>query len=183
MVELLRREVGHVGRGVGGLPGFHGAQDVPTAAVIGSDVEGEAGVAGGVGSCLANAVLESLRKARDIADDVEAHAFGLHVFDFFFKVLNEQAHEGGDLVVGAAPVFGAEGEQGEVRYAFVQTGLDQIRHQARAFDVADGARHEALFRPASIAIHDDGDVCGTCNTFVHDSILWSESKAMRSFCG
>jgi hypothetical protein len=47
--------------------------------------------------------------------------------------------------------------------------------------VAHGARHEALFSPTAIAIHDDGNVCGTCHACVHDSILWSESKVMRSF--
>jgi len=171
VAELLGRQVSHGCRGVGGLPSLRSVQDVPTAAVVGRHVEGEAGVAGGVGHGFANAVLQGLREARNVADDVEAHAFGLHVFDFFFKVLNEQAHEGGHLVVGTAPVFGAEGEQGEVADAFFQAVFHQVWHQTRAFDMAHGARHEALFGPTAIAIHDDGNVSWTCSAFVHDSIL------------
>jgi len=143
---------------VGGAPAFHGVDDVPTPAVVGGHVEGDGVVVHGSVLRGFDALLQFSWKSADVAQHFQAHAFGLHGLHFFFKVLDEQAHQGGHLVTGAAPVFGAEGKQGEVAHTLVGTGFDQVSHASRAFGMAHGARHVALLGPATIAVHDDGHV-------------------------
>ena len=151
-------EVLGTGAGVGQGPPLHGLHDVPAPAVVGRDVEGDGVVVHGGVLRHFDTLLQLLREGADVTQHLQAHALGLHGLHFFFKELHEQTHEGGHLVAGAAPVFGAEGKEGEVAHALVGAGFDQVTHACRALGVADGARHVALFGPAAVAVHDDGDV-------------------------
>ena len=151
-------EVLGTGAGVGQGPTLHGLHDVPAPAVVGRHVEGDGVVVHGGVLRHFDALLQLLRERADVTQHLQAHALGLHGLHFFFEVLDEQAHEGGHLVAGAAPVFGAESKQGEVVHALVGAGLDQVAHTRSAFGMAHGARHVALLGPAAIAVHDDGDM-------------------------
>src|SRR5690606_25378355 len=72
----------------------------------------------------------------------------------------EQLHQGTDLVLGPGPVFAGEGEQGKYLHPLAGTHLYDRANGVDAGLVTRHAGHEALARPAVVAIHDDGNVAG-----------------------
>jgi hypothetical protein len=78
--------------------------------------------------------------------------------DFLLQRLDEQLHQQADLLLRAPPVLRTESEQGQIFDAALEAGAHRFTHHFDALGVAGKARHEALPCPATIAIHDDGDV-------------------------
>ena len=62
--------------------------------------------------------------------------------------------------VGLTPVFAAESEQSEIFHAALDTSLDSGAYCFHPAFMPGHPRHEAFFRPAAIAVHDDGDMPG-----------------------
>ena len=93
-----------------------------------------------------------------VAQHFQAHTVGVHVADFFFQIRHEQAHEAADFFLWAFPVLGAEGKEAQLRNAHFCAGLDNVTHSLCARGMAQSGGHEALFGPATVAIHDDGNV-------------------------
>ena len=60
----------------------------------------------------------------------------------------------------ALPVVGGKGVQRELPDAAPRAVFDDIAHGACTGDVSRASRLCATFGPASVAIHDDGDVVG-----------------------
>ena len=143
---------------MGLLPGLGGLHHVPAAAVVGADREGDAGVAGGLLLGPHNEFLQHRGEAAFVAHHFEAHAVGVHVVHFLLQVGHEQAHEAGNFFLGALPVFCAEGEQAQVRHTQFGAGLDDVTHLLGPSSMPQRCRHEAVLGPATVAIHDDGDV-------------------------
>ena len=144
--------------GVGLLPGLSGLHHVPSPAVVGTDREGDAGVAGGLRFGPHDEFLQHGGKAAFVTHHLQAHAVGAHVVHLFLQVGHEQAHEAGDFFGGALPVFGAEGEQAQVGHAHFSASLDDVAHLPCPGGMPHGRRHEAVFGPTPVAIHDDGNV-------------------------
>ena len=61
---------------------------------------------------------------------------------------------------GAVPVFGAEGVEREELDSHVGAGCSDFAHSHHALLVSHAAVQSAGFGPASVAVHDDGDVLG-----------------------
>ena len=144
--------------GVRLLPGLSGLDHVPAATVVGAHREGDGLVVGGGGFGAGDEVLQGWREPRFVAHDFEANAVVVHAVDLFLQVGHEQVHEAGDFFFGALPVFGAEGEEAEVGDAHFGAAFDDVTHALGTRRMAQGRRHEALFGPTTVAIHDDGDV-------------------------
>src|SRR5258705_3205548 len=72
----------------------------------------------------------------------------------------EQAHEHRDLVGRAAPVLGRERVEGQVAEAQRRGGANDRASRLHALVVSGHARQAAMGRPASVAVHDDGDMLG-----------------------
>jgi hypothetical protein len=144
--------------GVGFLPGLGGLNHIPATAVVGTHGEGNGLVVGGGGFGAGDELLQRLRKARCVAHHFESHTVGIHAVDLFLQIGHEQVHEAGDFFFRAFPVFGAEGKQAEVGDAHFGAAFDDVTHPLGPCRVAQGRRHEALFGPAAVAVHDDGNV-------------------------
>ncbi len=110
----------------------------------------------GSGNELAQARLEGAQ----VADHVQTHALLLQLADFTLKRLHEQAHQQRDLFGRTAPVLGTEREQRQVTHARAPAGLDHAPDGLHALGMPGSARQQAPRRPATVAIHDDGDVLG-----------------------
>ena len=97
-------------------------------------------------------------EAAAVADDFQADVVLMQLADFAFQHLEEQLHQEGHFIGRTAPVLAAEGEQRQIFHTHLAACLDHFAHRLHSALVPHDARHEALLRPAPIAIHDDGDV-------------------------
>jgi hypothetical protein len=69
-------------------------------------------------------------------------------------------HEEFDFGFGAAPVFDGEGVEGESFDVEAGAGFDGGAGGLCTGAVSGDAREMTLLRPATVAVHDDGDVAG-----------------------
>src|SRR5205814_8098606 len=131
-----------------------------------------------------------------MADDAHAHIALDQLIDVAAEIGAEQAHQSAHLGLGPLPIFGGEGEQGQVFQPHVATGAHGFAHGGHAGIMSGFPRQVALLRPAAIAVHDDGDMLGkgsgkiaqrgyTC--MISCSLEWSEASmsliwASVSFC-
>jgi hypothetical protein len=69
-----------------------------------------------------------------------------------------EAHEELDLLGGAVPVLGGEGEDREPLDPQAEGAVDHVEQRLLAGGVAGGAGQAAGGGPATVAVHDDGDV-------------------------
>src|SRR5690606_30539413 len=99
-----------------------------------------------------------IAEAPAFADEAHPHAAPLQFLHFTFERVEEQFHQRAHLLLGTAPVFARESEQGQRADAALQAEIDAQVDRARAGAVADHARSLAARRPAAVAVHDDGDV-------------------------
>lgn len=152
------REVGGTEGGVVGLPALHGLHDVQLAAVVDGDVELQAGAGGGLFFGAGDQALDGGAEAAFVANDAQLHALGFQGRHFALQVAAQQGHEAGHFVGGAAPVFGAEGEDGEALHLALCAGFDEGAHPFGPGAVAKNGRQFALLCPAAVAVHDDGQV-------------------------
>jgi len=70
----------------------------------------------------------------------------------------EQAHQAGDLLGGAFPVFDREGVEGDVADADGAGGIDDRADCLDAAAVSLQPGKAARLGPAAVAVHDDGNV-------------------------
>src|SRR5689334_11968416 len=133
-------------------------QDVPAPAVVGGDGEREPLVARGELLAAADELDDARVEARDVAHDLEADAVLVELADFLLERLEEELHEEGDFVGGAAPVLAREREQRQELHALLVAGLHHLAHRLDALAVAGHARQEPALRPPPVAVHDDRDV-------------------------
>ena len=68
----------------------------------------------------------------------------------------EQVHEADDLVLRALPVLGRERVDGQIAHAHVGRAADGFAHRLDTGLMAEQAVLPPLFRPAAVAVHDDG---------------------------
>ena len=159
-VGFQRRFVQQVGRhaGVGRQPAAGGAQHVPAAAVVDGHAQGHAAVAFGQAFDFFEQLAQRLVEGADVADDLQADAARMQVAGFLAQVTQEQLGQARNFLGRAAPVLGAEGEQGEAFHAGRHAALYQGAYAPCAAGVAHHLRQAALARPAPVAVHDDGDM-------------------------
>jgi len=88
----------------------------------------------------------------------QTRAFFMQFRGFGLDEFAQKAHQTADLFFGAAPVLGREGIEGQVLDAGIGSRADDTSQVLRAGSVPGQARQTALFRPATIPIHDDADM-------------------------
>ena len=123
-------------------------------------MERDAHIVGCLQLCMGYQFLQRFRESLLIAQYFEANTIGIHVLNLFFEISHEQAHQATDLFGGTFPVFCAESKKTQVRDAHIVAGFDDIANPLSASCMAEPCRHETVFGPAPIAIHDDGNVLG-----------------------
>src|SRR5467141_2019697 len=135
-------------------------QQIPAAAIVGGNGESEPGIAR---SELLGAVREfdhARPEGRDIADYLQAHLVLVQPLGFLLQGSHEQLLQRRNLVGGSPSVLRAEGEQGQVFDAAIGARTGDLTHRLDPLLVTGDAREIALFGPAPVAIHDDGDMPG-----------------------
>ena len=78
-----------------------------------------------------------------------------------------QPHQVADLFLGPLPVFGAESVERHRVDAEVARRAHDRPHRLDAGLVTGDAGQQPLFRPAAIAVHDDGDMARAVMAFRH----------------
>ena len=141
-------------------PGVDRIEDVPSTAVVGTDGQCQAFIGFGGGLALGDEFPQASIEAGQIPHHLEAHAVFGHLGHFPLQGHDEEFHQAIHLVLGTAPVLGAEGEQGEIFHPPFDACLDHVPHPFHTLGMAGNTRHEAFLGPAAVAIHDDGDVPG-----------------------
>ena len=100
------------------------------------------------------------RQAVQIAQHLEGNALFFKAGQFLAQKIQQQGKEGAYFSLGAVPVFTGKSVERQVAYAnFAAFGNDGA-HGFRASLVPGLARQVAGLCPASVAVHDDGQVCG-----------------------
>src|SRR5690606_414234 len=99
------------------------------------------------------------REFVDSADHLEPDVVLGKRLQLAAQVSLEQRHQRGDLGGGTLPVFDGERVQRQYLDAQPGTGFDDLTHGARARPVTFHPRQVTLTGPATVAVHDDGDVC------------------------
>ena len=138
--------------------GLGSLNDVPPAAVVGSNVEREGSALRGGGLSLIYEALQGCAKAAAVAQHAQPHTSLLKIGHFGHEHVFEEAHKGIDLGWGAAPVFGAKGKQCQVLDAKSGGDLHDVSNTSGTGSMAHGCGQHALFGPAAVAVHDDGHV-------------------------
>ena len=77
-----------------------------------------------------------------------------------FSPSEEQGHKGIDLGLRTPPVLRGEGVKGKRFDTGFARGLEERGEDRDARAVSGGPGEPASFRPAAVAVHDDGDVPG-----------------------
>lgn len=146
--------------GDGGGDGLDGGGDFLSGAVVDSEAECHAVVIGGDFFGGGDFLLDGGVKFGGGADDFEFESLLLDLAAFFDEVLFEEGHEQGEFAWGAFPVFAGEAVEGELPESepggFFDHAADRLDTAAVTFD----AWETSALGPASVAIHDDGDVLG-----------------------
>ena len=139
---------------LGQLPG--GPHDLGAAAVVHGNVQGHAGLGGGVLLQLVHQLLELCIQRGPVAQELDADVAVL-IVEALEQILAEQLHNGGDLFQRALPVLGGEGVEGHGRNAQLLAVVGDILKHGGTLFVARGAGQAPLLGPAAIAVHDDAD--------------------------
>src|SRR3954447_5195213 len=150
VAHLLLSEDGH--------DAIDGVDDLRASAVVERDLEQQAGVLRRLLLCVSQLALHGRIEPFDAADRHEADVVLHQRPQLFAQVLLEQHHERGDFVARTLPVL--DGERVERHDAELEPrrGLDDLTHRGDAGAVAFHTRKVARFCPASVAVHDDGNV-------------------------
>src|SRR5690606_39009753 len=99
-------------------------------------------------------------EALTLADETDPHVASIEFVDLALQCVHEQLHQRADLILRAAPVLAREREQGQRLDLFQDAEVDADVDRPRARAMADDAWPVAALGPASVAIHDDGQVAG-----------------------
>jgi hypothetical protein len=108
-----------------------------------------------------NQRLQFRRESRAVAHNAQADPVFVQLADFLLQGFHEQLHEQRDFFDGSAPIFRTEGEQGQVLDAEFQTLTYGAAYDFYPLPVTGEAWQQTALRPASIAIHNDGDMTRT----------------------
>ena len=104
--------------------------------------------------------LTGLGKIGKSADRLEPDIVRHHAAQLFLEEPLQQGHQGRDFRFGTLPILGGEGVEGEKLHPKVIAGFDAAGHRIGPGPVALDALPALLLGPASVAIHDDGNVTG-----------------------
>src|SRR3990172_2263078 len=98
------------------------------------------------------------REALQLAEHAHLHSLPLELVRLPLDVLLQERHQRRNLARGPLPVLLREGEEREHLEPHLEGPFHHLAHRLHPAPVPQGARQPALARPASVAIHDDGDV-------------------------
>src|SRR4030042_3667218 len=88
----------------------------------------------------------------------DLYALFVQFFQFPINHFTEQAHQSMDFFEWARPIFCRKGVERQIRNVELDRGADDAAQVFSAGTMTSNARQSVGLCPASIAIHDDGDM-------------------------
>ena len=156
LVDLQRGKTAlHAGSVDDGVDGVH---DLGAAAVIDGQVDEQAAVGGGGVDYGVQFAPHVGRQRIQPADSLQPDIVLLQFGQFFAQIKAQQAPKGFDFGAGALPVLDRERIKGEDADAQAGAGFHGGAHRPDSGLVSGDARQAAAGGPATVAIHDNGDV-------------------------
>jgi hypothetical protein len=160
IADLLLVDVGNVD-GTG--PDFtcdaaHGVHQLCAATVTQRQHQREAGIVLQPLDALGELVLGGARHLVDAPDGSQADVVLVQFLDLGPQIEFQQMHQGGDFGPWPVPVLTGERVERQVLHAELAAGAHDGADAVRTAPVPFHARQAALLGPASVAVHDDGDV-------------------------
>jgi hypothetical protein len=107
-----------------------------------------------------NFVAHSRRKCFDSPDRLKANVLFMDFFEFDAQIFSEHAHQGIDLVSGAFPILSRKRVEGQSAQPESRSGVDRRTHGLDSGPMAGDSGLSALRGPATVTVHNDGDVPG-----------------------
>ena len=156
--------------------GVHGIDDFRAAAVVEGDRENHAAVARGGFRGFAGIFLDGQGKFFGASEETQADIVSLKERHFFANVLAKELHKEFDFGSGAAPVFHGESIEGERFDVKTRASFDGGARGFRACAMSGDTGQMTLLCPATVAVHDHGDVPGEAGTVE----LFEERGFLRS---
>lgn len=147
-----------IGIGAFAEDGVHGVDDFRAAAVVEGNVEDHAGIFSEGFGGFAGIALDGFGELIGAAEETHADFVFLEERHLLADVFAKKGHEEFDFGLGAAPVFDREGVESERFDVEASTGFDGGAGGLRAGAMTGDAREMTLLGPASVAVHDDGNV-------------------------
>src|SRR5262245_6362937 len=147
-----------VGAYAGGDRAARGVDDLCAAAVVERDVEEHAAVAGGFGDPEGQLGAHVGRELVGSAHDLEPDVVLQQRAELEADVALQQRHQRVDFGAGPFPVLDRKRVQRQDVDAEARRRLHDVAHRRDPGPVSLDARQVALRGPASVPVHDDGDV-------------------------
>jgi hypothetical protein len=146
--------------------GVNGFDDLDATTITEREDEDEPGVFARGLDAFVQLIADGAGQIGETTDGLEADVVFDELGQFVAEEAFEEAHQGVDFGLGPLPVLDGEGVKGEVLNAELAGGLDDVAHRFSARAMALDADHVLGLCPASVAVHDDGDVLGNFPKFV-----------------
>src|SRR5262249_21244950 len=136
----------------------HGTPQLRPSAVVDCQAENHAGVVAAQADVLVK--FADYRRWQTVApaDAGEADVLGHDFLALFQQIVLQEHHEEIKLVLRALPVFDAEAVEGQLLQSEAATLFDHRANALHAAAMAFHPRQSLAPRPATVAVHDDGDV-------------------------
>ena len=106
--------------------------------------------------------LQLRAELRQVTKEAEADTVLLHIPQGFLQIPAQQLHNARHLVGRSLPVLRGEGVHRQVLHTQGAAVIGDAPEGLRAGGVTGGAGQTPLLCPASVAIHDDGNMAGRC---------------------
>src|SRR3546814_4143346 len=94
----------------------------------------------------------------DWSSDVCSSDLGMEFIEVGLDEMAQKAHQVRDLAGRTFPVFRGKGVERQAFQAQLPRGAGDAAHRLHPGAMPGDARQEALFRPASIAVHDNSNM-------------------------
>ena len=158
-----------------------GVNNLVPAAVVHADVGLKALIVRGNFVCAGNERAQLRTDGPELAENFQADMVALHLVDGLMQVFFEQGHDCLHLVRRALPVFRGKRIDSQIFDAEILAAGRNAAECLRAGRVAHFARQSALFRPAAVAVHNDGDVPRERVVVFHDKSLSRQKPPSGGF--
>ena len=98
------------------------------------------------------------RQFIDAPDEADAHILLVHLPFFLVEILGKEAHEEIDLIMRPLPVFRGKRIDRQNFQLQIDRCIQNIMQRIHTRAMTDRAQEALPLRPASVAVHDDGNM-------------------------
>ena len=100
------------------------------------------------------------RQAAQITEETEPNPVLIHIRQSLHKIAVQELHDTGHFLLGTTPVFCGKRINRQILHADGSAIIGNPSEALRSGSVSCGSREPSFFGPASISIHNDGNMSG-----------------------